>query len=138
MPTSAISSRPIALSAADLVIRAGRIYTMSTGQPFQRVLAIRDGAILAMSDAPEGLDALISSTTHVVDEPSLTILPAFNDTHNHLLEATRNAAFAPVNRAHTIAEFVAIVRERDRTNCRSSARSRPAASRTSSPFAWIR
>src|SRR5262249_3689884 len=61
---------------------------------------------------PDGLDGLISAVTHVVDDPKLTILPAFNDTHNHLLEATRNATFVPVNRAHTMAEFVALIRER--------------------------
>jgi len=112
MPASTTSSEHVALTSADVVIRAGRIYTMSTNGSIQRALAIRDGVIGAMSDRPDGLDGLISSTTHIVDDSALTILPAFNDTHNHLLEATRNATFVPVNRAHTVAEFIGLVRDR--------------------------
>jgi predicted amidohydrolase YtcJ len=96
---------------ADLLIRAGRIYTMSAAEPIQRAVAVRDGSIVGMSSAPDGLDGFVSSATHVIDEPQLTVLPAFNDTHNHLLEATRNATFVPVNRAHTIAEFVGLIRD---------------------------
>src|SRR5262249_40244967 len=95
-----------------LVIRAGRIYTMSPTDHVQRSLAVRDGSLVALADTSNGLDRLISAPTLVVDDPALTILPAFNDTHNHLLEATRNATFVPVNRAHTIAEFVALIRDR--------------------------
>jgi predicted amidohydrolase YtcJ len=112
MPDVTTSPRPVAPTAADLVIRAGRIYTMATAESVQRALATRDGLIVAMSDTPDGLDRLVSSQTRVVDDPALTILPAFNDTHNHLLEATRNATFVPVNRARTIAEFVALLRDR--------------------------
>lgn len=112
MAATTISTGPCQLAVADLVIRAGRIYTMSTKGPDQRALAVRDGSIVALSEVPDGLDGLISAVTHVVDDPKLTILPAFNDTHNHLLEATRNATFVPVNRAHTMAEFVALIRER--------------------------
>jgi predicted amidohydrolase YtcJ len=100
------------LTAADLVIRAGRIYTMSATQPFQRALAVREGVIVALAETPDGLNELIAAGTRVVDDPALMILPAFNDRHNHLLEATRNATFVPVNRAHTIAEFIAPIRER--------------------------
>jgi predicted amidohydrolase YtcJ len=45
----------------------------------------------------------------VIDDPALTWLPAFYDTHNHLLEATWNATFVPVHRARTIGEMVSLI-----------------------------
>ena len=98
--------------AADLLIRAGRIYTMSAALPVQRAIAVRNGSIVALSETVDGLDTLRSRTTRVIDDPALTLLPAFNDTHNHLLEATRNSSFVAVNRAHTLAEFVVLIRDR--------------------------
>jgi len=41
--------------------------------------------IVAVSSGPNGLDGLISADTRIVDDTSLTLLPAFIDTHNHLL-----------------------------------------------------
>jgi predicted amidohydrolase YtcJ len=38
---------------------------------------------------PHELDALISADTHVLDVPDLIILPAFEDTHNHLILAAQ-------------------------------------------------
>src|SRR5215831_14545162 len=97
--------------SADLLIRAGHIYTMSPVNAPQRAIAMRGDSILATSSVRNDLDALASTETRIIDDPDLTVLPAFNDTHNHLLEATRNATFVPVNRAHTIAEFVGLIRD---------------------------
>jgi predicted amidohydrolase YtcJ len=38
------------------------------------------------------------------------VLPALFDTHNHLFEAVLNSLLVPVERAHSIAEFVALIR----------------------------
>src|SRR5215831_8724455 len=101
---------------ADILIRSSRIHSFSDAQRVARALASRDDSIVALSDTPTGLDGLITPDTHIVDDPSLTWLPAFYDTHNHLLEATRNATFVQVNRAATIAEIIALIREKaDRT-----------------------
>jgi len=59
---------------------------------------------------PHGLDGLISAETRVIDDSTLTLLPAFYDSHNHLLELARNALLAPVDHARSIAEFVEIIR----------------------------
>jgi predicted amidohydrolase YtcJ len=95
---------------AQILIRSQQIYAMSPDNAVLRAVAIRDGAILAVATEPNGLDGLITRSTHVIDETELTWLPAFYDTHNHLLEATRNATFVPVNRARTIAEMVSLIR----------------------------
>jgi predicted amidohydrolase YtcJ len=97
---------------ADMVIRAGAIYPMTPDANVYRSVALRDGVIVETGSSPHDLDELISDGTRVIDDPTLTVLPAFNDTHNHLLEATRNATFVPVQNAHTIAEFVALIRDR--------------------------
>ena len=98
--------------SADVLIRAGSIHTMSFDGGALRAIALRGDSIVALSGAVNGLDDLVTPDTRVVDDPSLTVLPAFNDTHNHLLEATRNATFLPVNQARNLAEFVVLVRER--------------------------
>ena len=64
---------------ADSVIRAGTIYTMTADRGVYRAIAIRDGWIVAISADPHGLDGLITDSTRVVDEPGLTLLPAFDD-----------------------------------------------------------
>jgi predicted amidohydrolase YtcJ len=83
---------------------------MSPDNAVPRALAIRAGAIVALANEPNGLDGLITRDTRVIDDPALTWLPAFYDTHNHLLEATRNATFVPVHQARTIGEMVSLIR----------------------------
>jgi predicted amidohydrolase YtcJ len=96
---------------ADLVIRAGAIYTMTDRQAIYRSIALRDQWIVATAVDPHGLDDLISVETQVIDDSTLTLLPAFYDSHNHLLELARNALLAPVDHARSIAEFVESIRQ---------------------------
>src|SRR5438874_575500 len=66
----------------------------------------------AVSQDPHDLDGLISADTRVLDAPDLTILPAFEDTHTHLMLAAQNMSLVPVDRAHTLAEFIDLIRQR--------------------------
>ncbi len=97
---------------ADLIIRAGTIYSMADDRAVYRAIAVRDEWIVAVSDDPHGLDGLMLSGTQVVDDPGLTVLPALYDTHNHLLEAARNLVLVPADQAHNIAELVDLIRQR--------------------------
>src|SRR6266487_501497 len=97
---------------ADQVIRAGAIYSMAEDRKVYRAITIRDEWIVAVSEDPHGLDRLITVGTHVVDDPGLTILPAFEDTHNHLILTAQNMGLVPVDRAHTLAEFIDLIRQR--------------------------
>src|SRR5258708_783041 len=97
---------------ADLLIRAAAIYSMAQDRTVYQAIAIRDEWIVAVSQDPHGLDGLISAGTHVLDAPDLTILPAFEDTHNHLILAAQNMGLVPVGRAHTLAEFIDLIRQR--------------------------
>ena len=106
------SVSPPAPRLADLLIRAGAIYSMAPNRAVYQAIAIRDEWIVAASEDPHGLDGLISAGTHVLDAPDLTILPAFEDTHNHLILAAQNMSLVPVDRAHTLAEFIDLIRQR--------------------------
>jgi len=106
------SQRARAPRLADLVIRAVAIYAMTDRQAIYRTIALRDQWFVGVSADPHGLDGLISAETRVVDDPTLTLLPAFYDSHNHLLELARNSLLAPVDQAHSIAEFIEIIRQR--------------------------
>jgi predicted amidohydrolase YtcJ len=83
---------------------------------------VRGSDIVAVAEAPDGLDHLTGSSTIVADCRDLTLLPAFEDVHEHLLEAARNSALVPVERARSIAEF-----------CDAIA----AAARSAPPHQWV-
>ena len=123
-PTGAAPARlPVSGSGPlrlDRLIRARAIHSM-TGEVY-RAVGLRGTGIAATSAEPDGLDGLAGAGTVITDVGDLTLLPAFADSHEHLMEASRNTLLVPVDRAHSIAEFTAMV---------------AAAARDSAPGAWI-
>ncbi|MFI2609259.1 amidohydrolase [Kitasatospora sp. NPDC018619] len=97
---------------ADLLVRAAAVHTLVPGEPPRRAVAVTGGRITALSAAPGGLDALIGPATEVVDAPGSTVLPAFDDTHAHLVLAGHSVHGVPVHRARDLDGFLALVRER--------------------------
>ena len=97
---------------ADLLIREALVHTLAPGQGPQRALAVRADRIAAVSPDPYGLDHWVSARTTVHDLPGATILPAFDDTHTHLIFAGHGAHDVPVHQARTIPEFVDLIRQR--------------------------
>ena len=85
---------------------------MAQDKKVYRSIAIRDEWIVAVSEDPHGLDTLITANTHVVDDPELTLLPAFDDTHNHFILTAQNIGLVPVDRARNLAEFIELIRQR--------------------------
>lgn len=61
---------------------------MAPDRAIYRAIAMQDERIVGLAVAPDGLDNLIGGGTRILDEPSMTVLSAFIDTHNHLLEPT--------------------------------------------------
>jgi len=100
---------------ADCVIRAGAIHAMTPPYKVHRSIAIRDGWIVAIAPDAHDLDDLIDKTTQVIDDPDLTLLPGFIDTHTHLIFAARSINDVPVEKARTIDEFVDLIRKRAAT-----------------------
>ena len=97
---------------ADQLIRAGAIYPMAQKHEAHRSIAIRDGRVMATARDPHGLDGFISASTIVIDDPTLTVLPGFIDTHTHLIFAARSINDVPVGQAKTMDEFLALIRQR--------------------------
>ena len=93
----------------DRLIRAGAIHSM-TGATYRSV-GLRGAEIVAVSAEPDALDDLAGASTIVTDAPDLTVLPAFSDSHEHLMEVSRNTLLLPVDRARSIAEFLGMVRD---------------------------
>jgi predicted amidohydrolase YtcJ len=104
----------------DYLIRAGAIHSM-TGQTYRSV-GMRGPQIVAVSPDPDGLDDLAGNGTTVVDAGDLTLLPAFADSHEHLMEASRNTLLVPVDQARSVAAFTGTV---------------AAAARDAAPGEWI-
>ncbi|MFD9333157.1 amidohydrolase [Streptomyces sp. NPDC060028] len=100
---------------ADVVVRAAAVHTLVAGQGPQRALAVAGDRIAALSANPHGLDGWITEATTVIDEPDATVLPAFDDTHTHLILAGHSAHDVPVHKAGTIAEFLDLIRRRAAT-----------------------
>lgn len=82
------------------------------GQVPQRAVAVHGDRIAAVSADPNGLDYLVSAGTEVHDLPGATVLPAFDDTHTHLISAALGARDVPVHRARNIPEFLDLIRQR--------------------------
>jgi predicted amidohydrolase YtcJ len=93
----------------DYLIKAGTVHSM-TGETY-RAIGVRGPEIVAVSAEPGGLDDLAGHGTAVVDAGDLTLLPAFADSHEHLMEASRNTLLVPVGQARSIAEFTGMVAE---------------------------
>ena len=123
-PAGAASARrPVSgsgLLRLDRLIRAQAIHSM-TGEVYRSV-GLRGAEIAAVSAEPDGLDDLAGAGPVTTDAGDLTVLPAFADSHEHLMEASRNTLLVPVDRAHGIAEFTAMV---------------AAAARDSAAGAWV-
>jgi predicted amidohydrolase YtcJ len=100
---------------ADLVVLAARVRTMDPAAGPVTALAIRDGRIAAVAGPGQERDLLAAwhgPDTDVLDDPGLVVLPAFVDTHNHLMLAARNILGVPVSGARGISQIVALVRDR--------------------------
>ena len=91
----------------DYLIRAGAVHSM-TGETYRSV-GVRGPEIVTVSAEPDGLDDLAGRSTVVVDAADLTLLPAFADSHEHLIEASRNTLLVPVDTARSVAEFTGMV-----------------------------
>ena len=98
--------------AVDIVLRAGRIYSLSGDDAVFGAIAVTGGQIAATSPERAGLEELVGEETLVVDDDSLTVLPAFADSHEHMLDASVNRTRVDPSTAHSIAELLALIRER--------------------------
>lgn len=106
---------------ADLIVTAGRIYTVDETRPTVSALAIRDGRIVFAGSTRDAL-ALAGSSTRRIDYPGATIVPGLADAHGHLLALGETLREVDLVGASSYQEVV------DRVVARA---------RTSPPGAWV-
>jgi predicted amidohydrolase YtcJ len=99
---------------ADLVVRASVVHTLDDA-PETTAFAVQDGTVVATA-GPGGEAALLRDwtgpETDLIDEPDLVVLPAFVDTHCHLMLAARSVYGVPVAEATTLADVLDAIRRR--------------------------
>ena len=67
----------------DLVVFNGKIFTSKSSQPYVEALAVRGERIALVGTSREVL-ALVGKNTKRIDLAGHTVVPGFNDAHNHL------------------------------------------------------
>ncbi|NWG20472.1 MAG: amidohydrolase [Chloroflexi bacterium] len=97
--------------APDLVLFNGAITTFDHGMPRCSAIACKDGRIVAIGDDPD-VRALAGSRTEQIDLAGRTVVPGFNDAHNHMLEVGIKFTRLQVEHCTSIAEMVGMVREK--------------------------
>ena len=101
---------------ADMIVKAAAIHSMAQAREADarsfRTMAVRDGRIVALTPDGDGADDLIRAETVVVDDPGLTVLPACDDTHTHLIFAGRAVNDVQVTDARDLSEFLDLIRRR--------------------------
>src|SRR5713226_9706184 len=75
-------SRP----AADLIIRNAKIWTVDKNRPTAEAVAVLGERIVAVGSSAE-IEAWQSVHTRVIDAAGKLLLPGFNDSHVHFVEA---------------------------------------------------
>jgi predicted amidohydrolase YtcJ len=83
---------------ADVVITNGKIFTSDTKKLYVQALAIKGNKIIA-SGTNEAILKLANSKTKKIDVQGKTVVPGFNDAHDHL------GWYAPVGLGYTYTEM---------------------------------
>jgi len=66
----------------DLIVLNGNVYTVDTRQPRAEAFAVKDGRFLAVGSTTD-IRTLAGANTQVLDAQHATLVPGFNDSHNH-------------------------------------------------------
>jgi len=98
------------LKTADLVVRGGVIRSFDLDDSCWASMAVRNGAVIAMSSDADGLDELVGPATQTIEASGQTVLPGFFDTHNHMLHTALDAGAVQLAGCSTIAELVDAIR----------------------------
>jgi predicted amidohydrolase YtcJ len=97
---------------ADIVVRAQKVYTMDPALPVAAGLAVQGGEIVAVARDAQELDEQIGRDTTVLGGEDVVVLPAFIDTHNHLMLSAHNVLGVPVSTAENLGQMIGLIRER--------------------------
>ena len=79
----ALAACRAAVPSADTVLFNGKIFTANDSQPWVQALAIKGERVIAVGDTPAML-ALAGRSTRRLDLGGRTVVPGFNDAHQHI------------------------------------------------------
>lgn len=79
------AEEPAPVEKADLIVRAGRIWTGDPGRPWATALAAREGAIVAVG-GEQDVAPFRGPATRIVERPGGFAMPGLIDAHAHLIE----------------------------------------------------
>src|SRR5262245_26759130 len=82
---------------ADIVLTKGKIFTADTSQLYVEAIAIRGDSIIAIGTNIE-IEKLVSGKTQRIDLEGKTVVPGFNDAHDH-------PGWMPSSKNEYVAEF---------------------------------
>jgi predicted amidohydrolase YtcJ len=66
----------------DLIVVNGKVYTADSRQPSLEAFAVKDGRFMAVGNTAD-IRTLAGANTKIFDAQHMTIVPGFNDSHNH-------------------------------------------------------
>jgi len=89
---------------ADLVIKNGKIFTVTDDNPFVQAVAVKDGKILAVGSS-EKVTRYIGETTKVLDVEGKLVIPGFIDAHCHFSSGGHSLSMLDVGNAGSIAKI---------------------------------
>jgi predicted amidohydrolase YtcJ len=73
---------PIGVRDPELIVINGKVYTVDSRQPTAEAFAVKDGHFMAVG-ATADIRALAGPNTEIFDAQQTTLVPGFNDSHNH-------------------------------------------------------
>ncbi len=99
---------------ADIVLTGANVLTMNPGSPKAEAVAIRRGRFLWAGSSDEVRSA-VGRRTEVRELSGMTVVPGFNEAHNHTLQFGHVLSGILLASARSIDDIVALVNERVRS-----------------------
>ncbi|MGB1251089.1 MAG: amidohydrolase [Candidatus Promineifilaceae bacterium] len=93
-------------AGVEQVFLNGAIYTVNFDQPWADAVAVRDGVIVAVGTEDEVFE-VVAESAEIIDLEGAMLMPGFQDTHVHLLEAGVNQQFCVLDAFLPPEEYVA-------------------------------
>ena len=97
-------------SAADLIIRNAKVWTVDKDHPTAQAVAVLGDRIVAVG-SNEHVEAWRGSRTRTVDASGKLLLPGFNDSHVHFVDGGLSLDSVQLNDASSAAEFARRIAE---------------------------
>ena len=91
-------------SAADLIIRNAKVWTVDKDHPTAQAVAVLGDRIMAVG-SNEDVEAWRGARTRTVDASGKLLLPGFNDSHVHFVDGGLSLDRVQLNDASSAAEF---------------------------------